>query len=325
MRKLFEPRVSLKPYEYPELEEYVNAIRHSYWVHTEFNYTSDIQDFKVGVTDKEREIIKRALLAISQIEVAVKSFWAEIQNRFPKPEVAAVGATFAESEVRHMDAYSHLIELLGLDEEFAGLAEVKPLQKRQELLSRMLKETKDANKEDHAKAVLLFALFTEHISLFSQFLIVMSFNKYRNQFKGTSNAVEATSKEEQIHGLFGIELFNLIRKETPEALTPSWREDIQAWAKEIYEAEAELVDWIMNNEDLSFLKVAEVKAFIKNRINKDLLLVDCSKVFEVQREEIQNTEWFDNEVVATKHVDFFHKRSINYNKRSKSVTGNDLF
>jgi ribonucleoside-diphosphate reductase beta chain len=45
---------------------------------------------------------------------------------------------------------------------------------------------------------------------------MMSFNKHKNLFKGISNAVEATSKEEQIHGLFGIELINIIKKEHPE-------------------------------------------------------------------------------------------------------------
>ena len=44
-RNVFEKRITLKPYEYPELYEYVPAIRHSYWIHTEFNFTSDIQDF----------------------------------------------------------------------------------------------------------------------------------------------------------------------------------------------------------------------------------------------------------------------------------------
>ena len=35
-RDIFKPRINLKPYEYPELYEYVDAIRHSYWLHTEF-------------------------------------------------------------------------------------------------------------------------------------------------------------------------------------------------------------------------------------------------------------------------------------------------
>lgn len=65
----------MKPYEYPELLEYVDAIRHSYWIHTEFNFTSDVQDFKVNVTDAERNALKNTMLAIAQIEVSVKTFW----------------------------------------------------------------------------------------------------------------------------------------------------------------------------------------------------------------------------------------------------------
>ena len=53
------------------------------------------------------------MLAISQIEVAVKSFWGDLYHRIPKPEIGSVGSTFAESEVRHADAYSHLLEILG--------------------------------------------------------------------------------------------------------------------------------------------------------------------------------------------------------------------
>ena len=49
---IFRKRVNLKPYEYPSLAEYVDAIRHSYWVHTEFNFTSDIQDFILGLDEK---------------------------------------------------------------------------------------------------------------------------------------------------------------------------------------------------------------------------------------------------------------------------------
>ena len=105
---LFEKRINLKPYEYPQLYEYVPAIRHSYWIHSEFNFTSDIQDFKSRLSVPERSAIKNTMLAISQIEVAVKSFWGDLYHRIPKPEIGSVGSTFAESEVRHADAYSHL-------------------------------------------------------------------------------------------------------------------------------------------------------------------------------------------------------------------------
>ena len=82
-RNVFEKRITLKPYEYPELYEYVPAIRHSYWIHTEFNFTSDIQDFKTKLSDLEKNAIKNTMLAISQIEVAVKSFWEMFTTKYP--------------------------------------------------------------------------------------------------------------------------------------------------------------------------------------------------------------------------------------------------
>jgi ribonucleoside-diphosphate reductase beta chain len=68
-----------------------------------------------------------------------------------------------------------------------------------------------------------------------------------------------------------------------------------------------------------------VKEFIKNRINKDLEMVGFSKIFEVNKWAIKETNWFDEEVVATKHIDFFVKRSINYSRRVFSVTPQDIF
>ena len=40
---------------------------------------------------------------------------------------------------------------------------------------------------------------------------------------------------------------------------------------------------------------------------------------------LAETEWFDDEIIGTKHGDFFVKRSINYSKRTQSITSDDLF
>ena len=88
-QSVFKKRANLKPYEYPELIEYVNAIRHSYWIHTELNFLSDVADLKVYFTQGEARIIKRGMLAIAQIELQVKTFWAKIGDRLPKPEIQA--------------------------------------------------------------------------------------------------------------------------------------------------------------------------------------------------------------------------------------------
>ena len=140
------------------------------------------------MTPAERNALKNAMLAIAQIEVAVKTFWGDIFKKMPKPEIGAVGFTFAESEVRHADAYSHLLEILGLNSEFEKITEVPIIQKRIKYLEKTITLARTDENRQYMHSVLLFSLFIEHVSLFSQFLIIMSFNKHRNLFKGISNA-----------------------------------------------------------------------------------------------------------------------------------------
>ena len=324
-RDIFKPRINLKPYEYPELYEYVDAIRHSYWLHTEFNFTSDIQDFKINVSPSERNAIQNAMLAIAQIEVAVKTFWWNVYSRLQKPEIGSVWDTFAESEVRHMDAYSHLLEILWLNSDFERIKDIPAIMKRIEYLDEATRWAKVNTDKEYMKNILLFSLFIEHVSLFSQFLIIMSFNKYRNIFKWISNVVEATSKEEQIHWMFGIDVINIIRQEHPEWFDEEFIESIKKSCEASYEAEKTIVDWIFEEWELDFLSKKTVNEFIKNRLNNSLDSIWIERIFEVDNEELEKTDWFDDEIMSTKHWDFFVKRSVNYNKRAKSITSDDLF
>ena len=120
---IFSSRENILPYEYPQLLKYKDAIRHSYWIDTEYNFTEDISDFRSKITDNEKEVIKRTMLAIAQIEVNVKTFWGDLYKRMPITEIGDVGFTFAESEVRHKDAYARLLRILGLEDEFKTVVE----------------------------------------------------------------------------------------------------------------------------------------------------------------------------------------------------------
>jgi ribonucleoside-diphosphate reductase beta chain len=273
----------------------------------------------------EKNAIKNAMLAISQIEVAVKNFWGDMYHKIPKPEIGAVGSTFAESEVRHTDAYSHLLEILGLNKEFKNLKKNPVIMKRVRYLESALISSKSDNDREYAEAILLFSLFIEHVSLFSQFLIIMAFNKHKNMLKGISNVVEATSKEEQIHGDFGIDLIKIVKKENPEWFDSQYEYRVQSMCKNAYESESAILDWIFEEGELDFLPKKVIKEFIKDRFNRSLNSIGVNQVFETDKKLLEDTEWFNDEIIGTKHVDFFVKRSINYSKKTQSITSQDLF
>jgi ribonucleoside-diphosphate reductase beta chain len=319
------PRENILPYEYPSLLEYKDAIRHSYWIDTEYNFTTDINDFHVNVSDEEREVIKRTMLAIAQIEVNVKTFWADLYKRMPITEIGDVGMTFAESEVRHKDAYARLLRILGLEEEFKTVVEIPAIKNRIKYLKKYLDGSRSRDNKMYTKSVLLFSLFIEHVSLFSQFLIMMSFNKERNIFKGISNVVEATSKEEDIHGNFGVEIINIIKQENPDWFDEEFENLIYSACNKAYAAECGILDWIFEKGELEFLPKETIKHFIMNRFNNSLQKIGMNKHFEVDSNLLASTKWFDVEITATKEGDFFYKKQIDYNKKSKSITVDDLF
>jgi ribonucleoside-diphosphate reductase beta chain len=322
---IFDKRINILPYQYPELLAYKDAIRHSYWLESEYNFTTDINDYRIKISDVEREVIKKTMLAIAQIEVNVKTFWADMYKRMPICEIGDVGMTFAESEIRHKDAYAKLLTILGLQEEFEHVIEVPAIKDRINYLTKYLDGTRSKDDKMYTKSVLLFSLFIEHVSLFSQFLIMMSFNKEKNLFKGISNVVEATSKEEDVHGNFGVEIINIIKKEYSEWFDDEFDEMIYSACEKAYKAECKVLDWIFDKGELEFLSKNTIKEFIKNRFNCSLTKINMTPYFTVDLDELNKTHWFDVELTTTKEGDFFYKKQIDYSKKQQSITADDLF
>jgi len=71
---IFTEQLSRKPNKYPWTDQFIEAMHNGFWTDKEFSFKSDIQQFKVDLTDQEREIIVRTLSAIGQIEVLLKHF-----------------------------------------------------------------------------------------------------------------------------------------------------------------------------------------------------------------------------------------------------------
>jgi len=324
-KSLFIQRDHLKPFSYPQCEEFTDAINNSYWTHKEWNFTTDVQQFHTELDDYQREIVKKCLLLISQIEVSVKTFWGKLHDHLPLPEINMVGSTFAESEVRHERAYSHLLETMGLNDEFEKIYDIPAIIDRHNYLKKYKDFANARIEANFIKSIVLFSLFIENVSLFSQFFIIMSFNKHRKMLKDINNVVAATSKEEAIHGQFGTFLINQIREEHPEFFNDEFKDLIVKYCEKAYKAEEKVLDWIFDNGDTDFIKKDQVKEFVKDRLNQSLVGIQLDPIFEVDKEEILKTDWFNEELYSDTHVDFFDQRPTAYSRKNKSITADDLF
>lgn len=322
---IFDHRQNYKPFEYPEVLQFTDAINKSFWVHSEIDFTADVQDFHSHLSPKEQLAIKRSLLAIAQIEVSVKTFWGNLYNHLPKPELNGLGSTFAECEFRHSEAYSRLLEVLGSNNEFNHILEYPAIKKRVDYLTKALKTAKSSEPQEYITSLILFAILIENVSLFSQFAIILSFTRFKGFMKNTSNIIAWTSVDEQVHANAGIYIVNQIQKEFPEYLTEEKIKHINDIIRESLETEAEILDWIFEDGEIEIIKKNDIINFMKYRIDDSISKIGFQKLYNITSEQYQPMKWFEEEVFANSLDDFFAKRPVDYTKHDKSITATDLF
>jgi ribonucleoside-diphosphate reductase beta chain len=326
MSNIFEERKNYKPFEYSHITNpLINAMWAGHWTHNEFNFLNDVQDYKTKLTEQEQQVIKRAILLTSQVEVAVKSYWSNIGKLLPKPEIADMGAVFGGVEVIHSKAYAEILTKLGLEEEFTELLKEKIVKGRVDYLSKYVNKIYKNDHKNICYSLVLFTLFTEYTALFSQFYILLGFNRFNNVLKDVANVVQYTSKEENLHAEGGIALLLEIKKENPELFDQEFENKIKEEVLEAYKAESELIDWIIGDYSNSFLSKDILKTYVKRRLNECLEKMDLPVVFTLDEEVSKKTVWMDEEVYASALTDFFHKRPIEYVKKMKTFNESELF
>lgn len=323
---IFQARLAYKPFEYPEVLDFINTINQTFWVHSEVDFTGDVQDFKVELSAEERHAIKRTLLAIAQVEVDVKSFWGSLYHHLPKPEFNGLGSTFAECEFRHSEAYAQLLNVLGLENEFEEALQSPVLRERIAFLREQSQLVElDSPEQAFGLKLVMFSMLVENVSLFSQFATVLSFTHFRGLLKNTSNIIAWTSKDEQIHANAGIYIFNRIVEENPDWMSGKYEAAIYRTAHASIAQEQRILDWIFERGELPHLPKAMLLNFMKQRINSSLQQIGLTPIFDIDQDLLRQMNWFEEEVFANTMDDFFAKRPVEYSKHNQSFTADDLF
>ena len=322
---IFEEQVSRKPDHYPWAQEFIEAMHNGFWTDKEFSFSSDIQDFNVHLNEDEKEMIIRTLSAIGQIEVAVKKFWSKLGDNLPHPSLTDLGYVMANVEVIHNNAYERLLKVLGLEDVFEENLKLAFIEGRVKYLRKYNHKFYKDSKKQYVYALTLFTLFVENVSLFSQFYVINWFNRYRNVLKDTGQQVKYTRNEENIHALAGIKIINTIRSEHPELFDKELEERIASEARAAFVAESNIVDWMVNGFNEKGLNADILKEFIKNRINDSLEKIGFDSAFSVDTSLLEDTMWFEEELLGNNATDFFHSRPVEYSKNSQTFDADDLF
>ena len=180
-------------------------------------------------------------------------------------------------------------------------------------------------KKQYLYAIILFTLFVENVSLFSQFYVINWFARFKNVLKDTDQQVKYTRNEENIHAIVGAKIINTIKEEHPELFDSDLEQRVMEEAREAFIAESKIIDWMVNGINEEGLDATTLKEFVKNRINQSLEMIGFKKLFEVDSKILLPTMWFEEELLGNNLTDFFHGKPVEYSKKGQSFSEEDLF
>jgi ribonucleoside-diphosphate reductase beta chain len=197
-----DKRLFYKPFEYDQAHEFLKAQQRVHWLPEEVTLAADVNDFKLKLTESEKNLIGQILKSFAQTETHVEDYWSSyVSHWFPKPEIQSMAVTFGSFESIHAEAYSLLNESLGLDN-FEAFMDDEEARNKIERLQQVNAGTMD----EIAQSLAIFSAFTEGVNLFSSFAILMSF-QMRNLMKGMGQIVAWSVRDESLHSKAGCWLF----------------------------------------------------------------------------------------------------------------------
>ena len=85
------------------------------------------------------------------------------------------------------------------------------------------------------------------------------------------------------------------------------------------------MDWMVKKKKKKGLNANILKEFIKNRINDSLEKIGFASAFDVDTSLLEDTMWFEEELMGNNATDFFHSRPVEYSKNYQTFDAEDLF
>jgi ribonucleoside-diphosphate reductase beta chain len=258
-----DKRLYYKPFEYTQAHEFLKAQQRVHWLPEEVTLAADVNDFKLKLTESEKNLIGQILKSFAQTETHVEDYWSSnVSKWFPKPEIQSMSVTFGSFESIHAEAYSLLNESLGLDD-FAAFMDDEEARNKIE----RLQEVHSDNLSEIAQSLAIFSAFTEGVNLFSSFAILMSF-QMRNLMKGMGQIVAWSVRDESLHSKAGCWLFTQLLEERPELNTIELAAKIKLACEISVDLEFAFIDKVFEMGDLENLTKDQLKNFIKARANE---------------------------------------------------------
>ncbi len=304
---------------YPWAYDFWKRQQQTHWLGEEVPLGSDIKDWASDrISPEERHLLTQIFRFFTQSDVEVgDNYLKRYVPIFQPLEIQMMMAAFSNMETVHIDAYALLLKTLGMPKaEFEAFRDYREMRDKADYMHSFGVGTV----ADVARTLAMFGAFTEGMSLFASFAMLLNFPRH-NKMNGMGQIVSWSVRDESLHCEGIIRLFHEWDHETG-AVTKAVRDDIADVAKTMVGLEEGFVDLAFGLGNIEGMKAEEIKSYVRYVADWRLTQLKLTPMFGYFASEESGYRqvrphplpWLIEILNGVEHANFFEQRSTEYSK-----------
>lgn len=307
---------------YPWAYEFWKRQQQTHWLGEEVPMGGDIKDWASSrVTDNERALLTQIFRFFTQSDVEVGGNYVDRLLPVFKPlEIQMMMAAFTNMETVHIDAYALILKTLGMPQaEFEAFRDYKEMSDKTAFMHGFKMDTE----ADVAKTLAMFGAFTEGMSLFASFAMLLNFPRH-NKMNGMGQIVTYSVRDESLHCEAMIKLYHEWNKETG-AVTPAVKRSIRTIARRMCDLEENFVDLAFALGPVEGMTPEDVKGYVRFVTDWRLVQLKLKPInayFDRQGKQLKPhpLPWLVEILNGVEYANFFEVRATDYSKGTSTGT-----
>lgn len=319
LTEILTPSVGYRPFRYPQFYDYWTQQQQVHWLGREVPMAEDVKDWAMNLTPEEKSLLTHIFRFFTQSDIEVQDNYMTRLGSLSWPtEVKMMLAAFANMETIHIDAYSLIIETIGMPEAtYSQFLEYDELKAKHETYKSFSTDTV----EGVAKTLAMFGGFTEGVQLFASFAVLMNFPRF-NKMKGMGQIVSWSVRDESIHCDGITDLFKCFTQETG-CLSKGLKGELYDIAELVVHQEEKFADLAFEGGAIEGLTSEELKTYIRYLMDHRLRGLGLKGIFKAGRKH--PLPWLPPMLSGQEHANFFEARATEYSKAATRGTWGDVW
>ena len=291
----------------------------THWMGEEVPLGADIKDWQSGrLSESEKNLLTQIFRFFTQSDVEVGDNYLKRYIPIFQPlEVQMMMAAFSNMETVHIDAYALLLKTLGMPQaEFEAFRDYDEMKAKADYMHTFGTKTVS----DVARTLAMFGSFTEGMSLFASFAMLLNFPRH-NKMNGMGQIVSWSVRDESLHCEGITKLYHAWNEETG-AVTKAVQDDIVDVARTMVGLEESFIDLAFGVGGIEGMTPDAIKAYVRYIADWRLTQLKLTPVFGNFEEtatgyaqlKAHPLPWLVEILNGVEHANFFEQRATEYSK-----------